>query len=139
MKKHHTKDKGDLGVLKAAADLQEKGFSILFPVSEHQHFDLVAYKDTQFKRVQVKYRSVYKGALTITFKGAFVDKKGIHYNKMHLEEVDVFAVYCPELNQVFYVSATELVDKKTFALRVEAPKNGQMKGINLSRDYLQVP
>ena len=42
---HHTKEKGDLGVLKAQLDMFEQGFVILNPVTEHAPFDLVAYKD----------------------------------------------------------------------------------------------
>ena len=43
--KHHTKNKGDLGVLKAQVDLHEKGYMILLPQSEHSPFDVVGYKD----------------------------------------------------------------------------------------------
>lgn len=60
MKKHHTKEKGDLGVLKAQLSLFEQGYLILQPVTEHAPFDLVAYKDNAFKRVQVKYKSLDK-------------------------------------------------------------------------------
>ena len=42
---HHTKQKGDLGVLKAQLDLFEQGFILLNPMTEHAPFDLVAYKD----------------------------------------------------------------------------------------------
>jgi len=56
MASHHTKDKGDLGVLKAQIDLFEQGFTIFVPLTEHCPFDLVAYKDGEFRRVQVKYR-----------------------------------------------------------------------------------
>ena len=54
---HHTKDKGDLGTAKAHADLVERGFMVLFPATEHAEFDLVAYRDNVFHRIQVKYRS----------------------------------------------------------------------------------
>ena len=57
MRIHHTKNKGDLGVLKAQLDLYEKGYLTLIPNTEHSAFDLVAYKDGTFKRVQVKYRA----------------------------------------------------------------------------------
>jgi hypothetical protein len=52
--KHHTKVKGDLGVLKAQVSLYEQGYLILQPVTEHAPFDLVAYKDGIFKWIQVK-------------------------------------------------------------------------------------
>lgn len=44
MVQHHTKDKGDLGVAKAYADLVGKGFDVLLPTTEHAPFDLVAHK-----------------------------------------------------------------------------------------------
>lgn len=44
--KHHTKEKGDVGVAKAIADLSIKGFKILTPLTEHLPFDLVVY-DTE--------------------------------------------------------------------------------------------
>ena len=47
---HHTKVKGDLGVLKAQLDLFEQGFLILNPITEHALFDLVAYKDRKFNK-----------------------------------------------------------------------------------------
>jgi len=61
MRIHHTKNKGDLGVLKAQADLAEQGYMVLLPLTEHHAFDLAIYKDGVFKRVQVKYRSAYQG------------------------------------------------------------------------------
>lgn len=51
---HHAKDKGDLGVAKAHADLVSQGFTVLFPATEHALFDLVAYADGVFHRLQVK-------------------------------------------------------------------------------------
>ena len=62
MARHHTKDKGDLGVAKVHADLVSKGFTVLFPATEHAAFDLVAYADGEFYRLQVKYRSARSGA-----------------------------------------------------------------------------
>jgi hypothetical protein len=46
--KHHTKDKGDLGVAKAHADLVSEGFTVLFPATEHAPIDLVAYGAGEF-------------------------------------------------------------------------------------------
>jgi hypothetical protein len=48
MNKHHTKNKGDLGVAKAYCDLVEKGYVVLTPSSEHTPFDLVAYDGNKF-------------------------------------------------------------------------------------------
>jgi hypothetical protein len=42
---HHTKNKGDLGVLKVKVDLFQQGFLILIPETEHYPFDLVIYQN----------------------------------------------------------------------------------------------
>lgn len=74
---HHTKDKGDLGVLKAQLDLFQKGYMILLPQTEHAPFDLVIYKDGEFKRVQVKYRELNKkGIIEVRFRSSYNNSKG---------------------------------------------------------------
>jgi hypothetical protein len=75
--KHHTKSKGDLGVLKAQVDLYEKGYMILLPHTEHAPFDLVVYKDQCFKRVQVKYRNLnVKGILEVRLSSSYSIARG---------------------------------------------------------------
>ena len=72
---HHTRDKGDLGVLKAQLDLFEQGYTVLLPMTEHSPFDLVAYKDGEFRRIQVKYRAVDRtGKIDIKFSTCWTDR-----------------------------------------------------------------
>ena len=71
---HHTKDKGDLGVLKAQIDLFEQGFTIFAPQIERSPFDLAAYRKGKFRRVQVKYRTVDKfGKIDVKFSTSWTD------------------------------------------------------------------
>ena len=91
---HHTKQKGDLGVLKAQLDLFEQGFVILNPMTEHAAFDLVAYKDRKFLRIQVKYKSVDKtGSITVHFRSCWVDKNGTHMQPVDKGEIDIYCIY----------------------------------------------
>jgi len=89
---HHTKNKRDLGVLKAQADLCEKGYLLCFPMSKHAPFDLVVYKDAFFKRVQVKTRSIKNGFVTVRFEHSHSDSKGVHTNKANVDEIDIYIV-----------------------------------------------
>ncbi|WP_234788771.1 group I intron-associated PD-(D/E)XK endonuclease [Mycolicibacterium iranicum] len=82
MVQHHTKDKGDVGVAKAHADLANKGFTVLFPATEHAPFDLVAYPAGDFHRLQVKYRSARAGAITVKFRSIWADRNGTHATRM---------------------------------------------------------
>ncbi|WP_376697155.1 group I intron-associated PD-(D/E)XK endonuclease [Wenzhouxiangella sp. EGI_FJ10305] len=135
---HHTKQKGDLGVLKAQLDLFEQGFTILNPMTEHAPFDLVAYRDGVFHRVQVKHRKVdCNGKIEIKFSTCWADRNGTHSVPIDKDEVDLFCVYCPDTGECYYL------DPKWFessaSLRVEAPKNGQQKGVRLAADFRRVP
>ncbi|MFO1464349.1 MAG: group I intron-associated PD-(D/E)XK endonuclease [bacterium] len=138
MTRHHTKEKGDLGVLKAQVDLHQKGYQILTPLSEHSPFDLVVYKNSDFKRVQVKYKSVGKnGALQLYFRTCWADKHGTHRRPIDKFEVDVFCVYCPDTDECYYFDPKRF--SRSIALRVKAPKNNQRVGINSLADFRRVP
>ncbi len=140
MKTHHTKNKGDIGVLKVQADLVTQGWTILVPQTEHAPFDIVVYKDKVFKRVQVKYRSIdNKGTLTVAFKSYWSNKSGVQFSKQDISEIDLVAIYCPEIDKCCYIDSSEITEGNTLCLRVEIPKNNQKTGIRMFSDYCQVP
>ena len=138
MFKHHTKTKGDLGVLKAKLDLFEKGYLILNPETEHAPFDLVIYKDGKFKTVQVKYRSLNtRGALEVGFRGCYCNAEGTVNKAIDKDKIDVFAIYCPEVDQCYYFDPSNY--NKSITLRVNTSRNQQTKAINFAQDFRKVP
>jgi len=138
MESHHTKDKGDLGVLKAQLDLFEQGFTICLPMTEHAPFDLVIYKNGEFLRVQVKYRALTKdGALQVRFATCWADRNGTHSVPIDKDEIDLFCVYCPDTDQCYYFDPKQF--RSNVSLRVKTPKNRQSKRVNFAADYRRVP
>ena len=135
---HHTKGKGDLGVLKAQLDLFEQGFTICVPQTEHAPFDLVAYRHGEFRRVQVKYRALNSsGALDIKFSTCWTDRRGIHTAPVDKKEIDLFCVYCPDTDECYYLEPRKY--GSNVSLRVEKPKNCQAKRVNFAADFRRVP
>lgn len=134
MKEHHTKEKGDLGLAKAYADLVSRGYRVFFSHSEHLPFDLAVYKNGKFTRVQVKYVKLYNGTIRVRFTSTWVDRDGVHHKPVDKSEVDVYCVYCPETDRCYYL------DPKKFgidvSLRIDAAKNNQSNGVKLADDYL---
>lgn len=137
MRQHHTKNKGDLGALKAQLDLFEKGYLICTPQTEHAQFDLVAYKNGNFLRIQVKYRSVNAGKIDVQLKTSWSDKKGKHTIYYDKNEIDLFCVYCPDTDECYYFDPKTV--NNSITLRAEKPKNCQRKGIHLTEDYRKIP
>lgn len=127
MATHHTKDKGDLGTAKAHADLVEKGYTVLFPATEHAAFDLVAYKAGAFHRVQVKYRSSRTGSISVQFRSVWADRNGTHMKPSDKSEVDVVCIYCPETDACYYLRPVDF--RQSVTLRVTPSKNGQQRGV----------
>lgn len=127
MAEHHTKDKGDLGVAKAHADLVAKGFTVLFPATAHAPFDLVAYADGEFHRLQVKYRSARAGAITVKFRSVWADRNGTHMAPTDQESVDAVCIFCPDTDECYYVSPA--AHNYSVTLRIAPSKNGQQSGV----------
>ena len=135
---HHTKDKGDLGVLKAQIDLFEQGFVIFTAQTEHCPFDLVAYKDGEFRRVQVKYRAVDRhGTCAVKFASIWVDRYGTHMKPVDKDEIDLYCIYCPDTDECYYIEPARF--GSSVSLRVRTPKNSQQKRVNFAADYRRAP
>jgi hypothetical protein len=134
---HHTKNKGDLGVAKAHADLAEQGFLVLFPTTEHAPFDLVTYADGSFQRLQVKYRRASRGALTVHFRSIWADRNGTHVVPMDKAAIDVLCIYCPDTDACYYLRPTDHLASVT--LRVVPARNGQQLGVRPASDFRSMP
>lgn len=108
------------------------------PVTEHAPFDLVAYGEKEFKRVQVKYKSLDRtGAITVHFRSSWADKNGTHMRQIDKSEVDLYCIYCPDTDECYYLDPKD--HNRSVTLRVETSKNNQSVNVNLAADFRRVP
>lgn len=129
-------DKGDSGVGFVIADLLRRGIKVLLPLSEHLPFDLVTYHESALLRVQVKYRAAKGGRVAFMLRNGYADRNGTHRVPLSLSSVDVFAVYCPDSEHVYYVSSCEVSSNRAsfeFRLVPSKIKNGRS---HLASEYL---
>jgi hypothetical protein len=134
---HHTKDKGDLGVAKAHADLVSQGYVVLFPATEHAPFDLVAYRDGAFERVQVKYRSASSGRVQVVLRTCWADRHGTHERPVDKTQVDVICIYCPETDECYYVRPAD--HDLCVSIRVTPARNNQVVGVLVASSFRLMP
>ena len=137
MVRHHTKDKGDLGVAKAFGDLVAKGFYVLFPATEHAPFDLVAYAGGTFHRVQVKYRSGRTGTIKLNLRSTWTDRHGVHSTPIDKDAIDAICIYCPETDECYYIRPTD--HGVSVNLRITPTRNGQQKRILQASAFRELP
>lgn len=103
MASHHTKDKGDLGLVKVICDMAEHRVGVYLPMSEHQPTDLVAIdKDGRIARVQVKYRKLSAdGGIELYLRSIYSDSNGCHQKLVDRTQIDCYALYCPDNGKVY--------------------------------------
>lgn len=96
-----TQHKGDIAVLKTILNLRNKGWYVFREVvNESLPFDLIAYKEKKFIKIQCKYSEngkIRNYRQTVNTK----QTKRIPYTK---EDFDYYAIYCPEHDVVLYPS-----------------------------------
>ena len=136
MRAHHTKDKGDLGVLRASVDWRRRLRSVA-PLSEHAPFDLVAYKDGRVLRVQVKYRAAVNGAVVLMLRSAWADRHGTHTVPLDKAAIDLICIYCPDTQDCYYFDPRTV--ERSINLRITPARNAQTKRVRWASDFACIP
>jgi hypothetical protein len=136
VKTMNTNEKGDIGLANVISDLINKGYFIFLPFSDTTHVDLIVAdkKTMKTQRVQVKYISIdNNGVLNVVTSGVVNGKKV----PVDLSKTDIWAIYCPNTKEVYYVTALELLGKKAMRLRINEPKQNQ-NNIRYAKNYLDL-
>lgn len=133
--RHHTKDKGDMGLGFVIGDCLSNGFQVATLLSEHLPFDLIVISpEMETKRLSVKYRKIRNGILTFKFMSAWADTHGIHQKPVDKTEFDATAIYCPDTGECYYIRNEE-APVSALTLRVVPPKNNQKTGVLLAENF----
>jgi antitoxin (DNA-binding transcriptional repressor) of toxin-antitoxin stability system len=113
------------------------GVPVLRPVAEHGRADLVLEIGGELCRVQVKWGhlSAARDVVTVRLGTCRCTPRGYVRSTYGEHEVDLFAVYCGELDRCFLLPADLLARKTYVSLRLTAPRNGQRSCINLADDF----
>jgi hypothetical protein len=128
-----TSKKGVKGLVNVMADLTNKEYFPFLPISDINIIDLVvANQELDLKKMQIKYRSINKGKIEIPTESVVNGKKV----KLDVSKVDLWAVYCPDNKQVYYISSKELIGKTALTLRVECKQ--RQKTIHYAEEYLDI-
>ncbi len=128
-----TSKKGNKGLANVIADLSNNDYFLFLPLSDINCVDLVVSdKEMNLKRVQIKYRSIFKGKIEIPTETVVNGKKV----PVEIDKIDIWAVYCPDNKKVYYVSSKDFKDKKTLTLRVDVKQ--KQKTVHYAEDYLDI-
>ena len=127
--------KGEVGELEVAVDLLERGYEVFEPISQNCAADLVVQdpESKEFFSVQVKHVSRNENRITTSFRRSVISESG--RDRKTNTDFDVAAVYCPELDQCFYVPEEEF--EECLTLRIDSERN--MSSIRWASDFEDFP
>lgn len=132
----NTKQKGNLGELKAATEFTKWGITVAFPFGDNARYDMIIDIDGELKKVQVKYSD--SSSDNDSFNCRCVSSKNHTTNKTldkYTNDVDYFVFYLAEIDVCCIVPIEVIGNRTVFTLRNSIPKNNQVKGVNFIKDY----
>ena len=128
--------KGAIAELEIAAAAVKLGIPFK-PLSEHSRADLVLEIGNQFMRVQCKWGRLSPSGdvVIVMLRTSRYTPHGQVLRTYDEHEIDLFAVYCGELDRSFLLPASRWAGKQCIHLRVAPPRNRQLACINLADDF----
>ncbi len=128
--------KGNVAELAIATEAARLGLSVLKPLTEHERYDLVIGVADRLLRVQCKWGAHQGDVITVRLSSSYHSPtRGYVKGTYTASEVDVFAVYCQELNRCYLLPMDLVAGQSTLHLRLEPAKNNQRAALNWASDY----
>jgi len=120
------------GELRFAAEFTRKGWKVFLPYGENTPIDLLIEKEGIFKRIQIKSTSPIKGAIHCRIKSS----NNWQVKKYTKKEIDFFGIYDYVNKKGYFIPIEEMEGMTEAILRLEKPKNNQIKNIRSAEQYL---
>jgi hypothetical protein len=131
----NTVQKGDISEAKVLARFIELGYTVLLPWSNAERYDMVIERgEGIFYRIQVKTAKMYDDNAYLEFNVSATNGSSHIRTSYNNEQIDYFAVYCPENGKCYLVDVNE-VGITSMCLRFKQPKNNQYTKVRWARDY----
>ena len=130
-------DKGAIAEAEIRAAALRAGVGVYHPVSGHSRADLIFEKGDGLWRVQVKWARLSPTGdyLVGALKGTRLSPKGYVITTYAEDEIDLFALYCGDLDRSFLLPSSLCAGVHSIQLRLTPPRNNQRACINLAETY----
>jgi hypothetical protein len=101
-------------------------------------YDLLIDDGTDIARVQCKTGRLRGGVVQFKTCSSYAhhSNPGSRRARDYLDQIDYFAVYCPETEGVYLVEIAAVQVRWNGSLRVESSRNGQQRRIRSAADFL---
>ena len=133
MKETNTRYKGSLAVLKVMSALSDIGGIFSLPWGDNGRYDLIWDNGTP-QRIQVKTGRLRNGCITFNAHSSYQYYKKVRIRKGYKGEIEYFGVFCSDTGLCYLVPVEDVTEGMPL-LRVDPPKNGQVRRIRWAKEY----
>jgi PD-(D/E)XK nuclease superfamily protein len=127
--------KGAIAEAEIAAAATRAGVVVLRPDTDGRRYDLVFDTGPALLRVQCKYAN-RKGDVIVVYTGTCrLTPSGYKRTTYTRDEVDLIAVFCPDVDECFLIPIRAVEGRHVLHLRLAAAKNNQKLGVTMADDY----
>ena len=133
---------GAVSQAKVLSALTVAGKVVLAPCVAVRPYDFVIEEGGRFLRVQCKTGRLFRGAVCFRPHRLRAAKRETGWQRRVTDyrgEVDLFAVYCPDNDNVYLVPIEDVPGPAICTLRVRPARNNQIKGVRWAKEYLVGP
>lgn len=129
-------EKGAVAESAIAAHALHRGIHVLRPLVDGRRYDLVFDVDHRLLRVQCKWGSL-KGDFITARLGTcrHTPRNGYVRTVYSANEIDLFAIYVKDLDEVFVVPVEDVEGQHGLHLRLRPARNNQSVGVKWAEQY----
>jgi prevent-host-death family protein len=129
--------KGDIAELAIELAATRLGVCVWRPTTAHGRTDLAFEIDGRLWRVQCKWGrlSDKRDCVIAKVGGSSARRSGYRLSTYSVEEVDLFAIYCGELDRAYLLPAELATDRHYIYLRLEPAQNSQRACVHLAANF----
>jgi PD-(D/E)XK endonuclease len=129
----HPVDVGQRSEAAILGELSRRGYRVFVPFGFNHRCDLILDMGDRILRVQCKTGRLRNGTVIFSAQSVRSNRRGV-FRRSYEGDVDLFAVYCPELDRVYAVPI-EVVPCTEGWLRVDPTANNQCKRVRWAADF----
>lgn len=132
--KTHTKNLGSIGELRIATKLIENGYNVFTQLGDNSEIDLIAEKNGELKRIQVKTTEKIKnGVMKFTLVKSRMNSKCKY--KEYYNNIDAFGLYCLENDYCGLLEFDSSIPREAVTIRLQPTKNNMKRCVRLAKDF----
>ena len=137
----HTKQVGDIAEAAIILRALEKGWSVSKPIGENQRYDLIIDDGSTLHKVQCKSAKLTDNIIVGSISRISRNGDVFVRHKYTTDEIDVFALYCPDVKECYWISCKDLmVDdgnvQSSIKLRIKQSSGNNQHKTRLAKDYI---